>query len=133
VVQGWFEKDLVWLKPSDWYSAGHTLGACVWTPPPAATDAALEQLGQAIHKSPYHSYVVIIPRQITSRWQKLLGKICDLIFTVPFGTNEWSHQQFEPLIVAIYFHSPGTNPGDSKEPRSWNEWRGLCVICCCLL
>jgi hypothetical protein len=38
------------LSPIDWFHRGHHLSTCVWTPPPAAADAALEQLAFATHK-----------------------------------------------------------------------------------
>jgi hypothetical protein len=47
-------------------------------------------------------HLVIIPRLMTALWRKLLGKICDLIFTVPIGISVWSHSQFEPLIIGLY-------------------------------
>jgi hypothetical protein len=102
-VSSWFVDQVNWLDPKGWYTSGHTTAQCVWTPPPAATDAALEQLGQSIHKQPHHTHVIIVPRLMTYRWQKLLGKICDLVFTVPLGTEAWTHSNVEPLIVGIYF------------------------------
>jgi hypothetical protein len=86
-VQSWFGGEGIWLSPNDWFTKGHRSHLCIWTPPPAAADAALEQLGQSIHKRPHHMHLVIIPRLMTFRWQKLLGKICDIVFTVPVGTE----------------------------------------------
>jgi hypothetical protein len=40
---------------------------------------------------------------MTSSWQKLLGKICDLIFTVPLGSTPWPNHHFGPLLLGIYF------------------------------
>jgi hypothetical protein len=70
--------------------------------PPAAADAALEQFGQSIHKRPHQMHLVLIPRLMTFRWRKLLGKICDLVFMVPLGTEPWGVSKYEPLIVALY-------------------------------
>ena len=109
-IHGWLGNDCAWLEPRDWFTKGHTQKCNVWCPPPAAADAALEQLGQAIHKRPYNTHVVVIPRLMTSRWRKLLGKICDLVFTVPLGTEAWSDSQFEPLVVGIYFPLCRHNP-----------------------
>ena len=102
-VHSWFGSNGHWLSATDWYHKGQRDPICIWAPPPAAADAALEQLGQAIHKRPHHAHLVLIPRLMTSRWRKLLGKICDLVFTVPLGTEGWSISQFEPLIVGCYF------------------------------
>ena len=50
----------------------------MWTPPPGAADAAVEELGKAIHKRPYTFHMMIIPRLLTSKWRKQLGKTTDL-------------------------------------------------------
>lgn len=88
-VTSWFQgkSEPCFLSPRDWYASGHTHSTCVWSPPPAAADAALEQLAFGIHKRPYSSHLVLIPRLMTARWRKLLGKICCLIFTVPLGSE----------------------------------------------
>lgn len=90
-----------WLQPKDWFHLGHLSSKCVWTPPPAAVSAALEQLALSVHKRPQHMHLVIIPRLLTMYWRKLLNKICDLVFYVPIGTDLWSTSQFEPLIVGL--------------------------------
>jgi hypothetical protein len=85
-------------------------------------DAALEQLGQSIHKRPQHTHIVIVPRLMTYCWRKLLGKICDIIITVPLGTEGWSLTNFEPLIVGIYFplcrHKPWRLKGTPRLERA---------------
>jgi hypothetical protein len=103
-VLSWFsgpDKPLI-LEPKDWFLRGHKYTTCIWEPPPAAADVALEQLAYAIHKRPQHIHVVLIPRLMTARWRKMLGKICNLVFTVPLGSDVWNHSQFEPLIVGLY-------------------------------
>jgi hypothetical protein len=92
-----------WLSPFDWYWKGHKENRCVWTPPPAAADAALEQLAQAKHKRPCSEHVVLIPRLMTAYWRKQLGKICDLVVTVPLGCDVWNISQYEPLVLGISF------------------------------
>jgi hypothetical protein len=71
-------------------------------PPPAAAEAALEQLAKAIHKQPQHMHLILVPCLMTAYWHKLLGKICTLTFTVPAGTDIWSISHFEPLISGFY-------------------------------
>ena len=128
-VHSWTGHEFKWLEPNDWYREGHTLPSCLWCPAPAAADAALEQLGQAIHKRPKHAHVVIIPRLMTSRWRKLLGKICDLVFTVPLGTEGWSYSQFEPLVIGVYFplcrHEPWRLRRTPLVERAERDLRGL--------
>ena len=103
-VLGWFSglESPAILEPNDWFLRGHHHSTCVWVPPPAGADVALEQLAYSIHKRPQHIHVVLIPRLLTARWRKLLGKICNLVFTVPLGADIWSTSQFEPLIVGLY-------------------------------
>jgi hypothetical protein len=50
----WFQgdKEPLILKPEDWFTQGHTYSTCIWLPPPAAADMALEQLAFSIHKKP---------------------------------------------------------------------------------
>ncbi len=97
-VDSWFGsfEPCKWLSPEDWYHEGHFANRCVWTPAPAAGGAALEQLAKVVHKRPQHAHVVIIPCLMTALWRRTLSKICDLIFTVPIGSDLWSLSQHEP-------------------------------------
>jgi hypothetical protein len=102
-VQSWWgSQPLTWLQPFDWFYLGHQLGSFAWAPPPAAADVCLEQVATAIHKRPHSTRLILIPRLLTAAWCKLLGKVCDLLFTVPLGSTPWSHTLFEPLIVGLY-------------------------------
>lgn len=93
-----------WMTPCDWYRSRRDSCPLVWCPAPAAADACLDQLGKCIHMRPHQTtHVVIIPRLMTSRWRKTLGKICDLVLTVPLGVEFWPLTHFEPIIVGIAF------------------------------
>jgi hypothetical protein len=104
-VESWFQllSMMNWLEPKDWFHKGHLSDNCIWTPPPAAAEAALEQLGKSIHKRPQHTHLVLCPRLMTAHWRKVLGKICDLVFTIPLGVECWSLTQYEPLIAGLCF------------------------------
>jgi hypothetical protein len=103
-VQSWYpDHHPNWLSPDAWYDQGQTCNHCIWTPPPAAADAALELLARSKHKRPYHQHIMLIPRLLTSHWRKLLSKVCDLVFTVPVGTDVWPRSHHEPLLVGIAF------------------------------
>lgn len=146
-IESWTSTDglpTLFLSPIDWYTAGHTASRAIWTPPPAAADAALAELAKAIHKRPHHSHIIVIPRLMTSRWRRLFGKLCDLQFTIPLGCPFWTHSQFEPLVVGVVFpfirHRPwrlrGTPFMDrlarqlSTMPPSDHSWGGhiLCQL-----
>jgi len=90
------------LSPNDWYTKGHKHSTCIWIPPPAAADVALEQMALSIHKRPKHIHLILVPRLFTSRWRKYLGKVCSLTFTIPLGSDVWNSSNFEPLIAGIY-------------------------------
>ncbi len=103
-IESWFGSlgEYHLLHPVDWYHFAHIKERCVWNPAPAAAEAALEQLAKLPHKRPHHMHLVLIPRVMTALWRKMLGKICDLIFTVPVGMDVWSYSQHEPLIVGLF-------------------------------
>jgi len=83
-------------------------GNYLWTPPPAAADAAVEQLCRNFHLHEDSCHIVLIPRLMTARWIKQLGKVADIIVTMPFDNVVWSYlSEYEPLIlfVVLPFHS----------------------------
>ena len=105
--EGWFEeghgitggekdKHGVWI-PS--HEKGGNLH--LWPPPPAAADAALEELLKARHKRTDTFHVVAIPRLASPRWRRLFNKVCDFTFAVPAGTSFWPSHMHEPLWVGI--------------------------------
>lgn len=104
-VNGWFWHDPkpTWLTPEGWYHEGHVTDYSVWTPAPAAAEAAIEQLAKSTHKRPHLNHLVLIPRLLTATWRRMLVKICDIVFTVPLGADCWPHSHFEPLIVGLHF------------------------------
>jgi hypothetical protein len=63
-----------WLTPEHCFDIGQTHDQCIWTPPPAAADVAIELVAKAKHKRPSHFHVILVPRLLTSRWRKLMSK-----------------------------------------------------------
>ena len=106
-VSSWATEDqcpLTYLNPLDWFTGtGHSSQRSVWTPPPAAADAALSELARAVHKRPHLSHIILIPRLMTYHWRRLFGKLCNLQFTIPLGCPFWPVSSFEPLIVGVVF------------------------------
>jgi hypothetical protein len=99
------------LSPTEWVAAHSSGGTSyVWSPPPAAAAAAIEWLGQYIHKRPDSVHIIVIPRLMTSSWRKRLAKTSDLLFTTPVGNQVWSSDEHEPPICALCLplsqHSP---------------------------
>ena len=79
-IKTWWlkEEELNQLSPEGWYSEVFEKGNYLWTPPPAASDAALEQLCRNFHLHHCNFHIVCIPRLMTSRWRRQLLKVCDL-------------------------------------------------------
>jgi len=72
---GWVGNDVEVLEPSHWPRIHGSHGTYVWSPPPAAAPAALEWLGELVHKRPTWVRVIVIPRLLTALWRKELGKL----------------------------------------------------------
>jgi hypothetical protein len=101
VESWWPDSSLEWLSPNDWFTPRHS-GNFVWTPPPAAADAALEPLCQAQLKRPTSTaHLFIVPRLMTCRWRKKLLKACTFAFYVPACFDIWDKSQHEPLMIAV--------------------------------
>jgi hypothetical protein len=120
-VRSWTEIDtLEPLTPEGWFDEGHGITGgdldnhgvwipnhCpanklfLWAPPPAAADAALEELLVSRHKRTDLFHVVLVPRLMTPRWRRLFNKVCDFTAVVPPGVSFWPSNMFEPLWVGI--------------------------------
>lgn len=122
----WIPKQgtLVPLLLKDWFYKGYGLGEgpanldniwmpsplpasqliFLWSPPPAAGDAAIEQLSLSRHKCPGLAHIFICPRLMTHLWWKRLFKHADLVFTLPTGHRSivWSTDMHEPLVLGIF-------------------------------
>jgi hypothetical protein len=53
------------LTPEGWFTEGHGFGTYVWTPPPAAAEVVVEQLGHARQKRPESMQIVVVPPVMT--------------------------------------------------------------------
>ena len=104
-IKNWWlnEENVIHLPPEGWYSQVFEQGNYLWTPPPAASDAALEQICRNFHLHHCNFHIFCIPRLMTSRWRKKLLKVCDLYVEITFDETVWSRSNFEPLILAIVF------------------------------
>jgi hypothetical protein len=65
-ISSWYGSRLSprWLAPEDWFLDGHTKDFCVWSPPPAAADVALEQLAKTVHKRPHLTRLVVAEQKL---------------------------------------------------------------------
>mmetsp|Transcript_39832 Transcript_39832/g.59081 ORF Transcript_39832/g.59081 Transcript_39832/m.59081 type:complete len:207 (+) Transcript_39832:831-1451(+) len=89
------------LEPDGWYDQGFRVRNYIWTPPPAAALAALEQMCEAKHIRPEGAHIFVCPALMTYEWRKRLGRVSDVVFNVPVGCPWWGKEQQEPLIVGL--------------------------------
>ena len=84
---------------------GHRPGSFVWAPPPAIARDMFDELGSARHKRPDKAlHIVVVPRLMTALWRKHLGKMADLLITIPCSESSiWCNAQHEPVLLAICF------------------------------
>ena len=61
--------DPTFLSPEGWFLEGHGGGTYIWTPPPAAGDVVVEQLGRARLVRPEGMHIFVIPRLMTGWWR----------------------------------------------------------------
>ena len=103
-IRSWWDEargDLEALSPEGWFDEGQRDGHFLWAPPPAAADVVAEQLGEARHKRPFCTHITVVPRLMTGRWRKSLGKEADLLLEIPAGVPFWDASMHEPLILCI--------------------------------
>ena len=110
------------LSPEQWFTRGHDLdeanwevnsddmklptlkkGTFIWTPPPCAGEAAVEELRRARHKRQDSHHLFIIPRLMEPTWRKHLHKAADLILSLKPGHKAWPVHMHEPLTIAFIF------------------------------
>jgi hypothetical protein len=102
VESWWPDKSLEWLTHNNWFATPRRGGHFVWSPPPAAADAALKQLYRTQLKCPHNtSHIFIAPWLMTLRWRKKLLKACTFYFYVPACFDIWDKSQHEPLMIAV--------------------------------
>jgi hypothetical protein len=120
-IESWAGDSAEFLVPDNWLERGHdhrggsldsqgfwspriAKGTFIWTLPPAAAEAALEELRKARLKRQRSTHLIICPRLLTPEWLKQLYKACDLVLSIPAGTADyWPKEMCEPLILGFAF------------------------------
>jgi hypothetical protein len=119
-----------WLTPEGWYAGSSRIGTYVWCPPPAAADAALEQLCKFHLKLPGGvASLFIVPRLLTSRWRKRGFRVGKFSFTIPSATAVWKKGQHEPLLCIVCLplscHRPWSLRGTKLVGEMERSLRGM--------
>ena len=135
-IRGWTGDQMEYLEPNRWPAVHGGGGTYLWMPPPAAAEAAVEWIGDSIHKRSNSVHIVVVPRIMTCRWRKSLGKVGDLEIVIPCDTPVWPADMFEPLVLIIslplsrncnengswrFKNSKRVESVESTVPRMWNS------------
>jgi hypothetical protein len=121
------------LTPEGWFTTSHDFGNHIWAPPSSTCDMVVEQLGQARLKRPESAHLIIVPRLMTGRWLRHLGRGSDGYFKIQDSPDLWDLlAQFEPLLIFVCLpfvssRGPPWNTGRS----CWTNFRGLCQEWAC--
>jgi hypothetical protein len=113
------------LSPEGWFTTGHTYGNYIWAPAPSAVDVVVEQLGKAIMKQPESMHLIIVPRLMTGRWQRHLGRGTDGYFKLdcPFV---WDlKNQFEPVLIYVCLPYISCRPRLTKQGELLDKFLAL--------
>jgi hypothetical protein len=105
------------LTANDWPQTHSARGTWIWAPPPASAGAALQWMGNSIHKRLSSVHVFITPWLMTNLWRKMLNKTCDMLVELPAGPGVWKKCQHEPLILAIFLPLSRNSPWQNKGTR----------------
>jgi hypothetical protein len=103
-LQGCWPKQLGKLDimtEKDWFKHGRTSQNCIWAPAPAAAEVAAKQTGRAIHQHPSSFHMFVVPRLMTSRWRRWVGRLADFIMEPGPGCNVWGKDWHEPLLIFV--------------------------------
>ena len=104
-------------------------GIYVWSPPPAAADACLEELRKARMKRKMSTHIIVIQKLFTTNWMRQLNKIADCHFSIPPCHPFWNPNNFEPLIIAFVFPFLPFRPWQLQStPKMLFMGRKLCQV-----
>lgn len=125
-LKGWlteYLRDLnpKFLEPDEWFEDSHDFGNFVWSPPPAAGDAIVEQLAKARLKRPEALHVVVIPRLMTGCWRRHMRRGSDYVFELTQGP--WDIEEFyEPLLIFLCFPYRSHDPKHQEKRRLLDQY-----------
>ena len=131
-IKSWAGNAAEFLTPADWFERGHdhlggsrdsrgfwtpkiVKGTFIWTLPPGAAEAALEEIRKARHKRQRSTHVIVCPRLLAPEWMKQFYKASDLVLSIPAGTADyWPVDMCEPLILGLIFPFINRHPWQLK-------------------
>jgi hypothetical protein len=112
------------LSPTEWFTEGHKVGTFVWSPPPAAAEVVVEQLGFARLKRPQSMHIIVVPRLMTGRWRRHMSRGTDFYFKVDWD-DIWSlKDQFEPVLIFVCLPYLSHRPNFNRINSLLDRFRG---------
>ena len=120
--------DASFLSPEGWFDEGHGTGNYVWTPPPAAADVVVEQLGRARHKRPESMHLVVVPRVMTGLWRRHMTRGSDFYFKIDWPDIWPLKSQFEPLLIFVCLPYRSANPRLEERERLLETFRRSLLV-----
>ena len=147
-VKEWISREANFLAPEQWYTLGHDIvgwtvndggnvvpelqASCyVWAPPPAASDACMEEIRKARMKRKESLHIVLIPKLMTPFWMRQFFRIVDVHFFVPAKVNHffWGSNCHEALYVGIALPYLKYRPFQIRQtPKAVYMGRKLCKV-----
>ena len=94
----------------------------MWTPPPAAGDVVVEQLGRARLVRPEGMHIVVIPRLMMGWWRRHMTRGSDFYFKVDWSDVWGLEDQFEPLLIFVYLPYKSCSPNFGKRNSLLEEF-----------
>jgi hypothetical protein len=113
------------LTPENWYEPTRGNSTFVWTPPPAAADVVVERLRVSRHMRPNSFHIVLVPRLMTGRWRKQLGRASDVYFRLDVSSFWDLADQFEPLLMCLCLPFLPHRPRFSERQSLCQKFREL--------
>jgi hypothetical protein len=112
------------LSPTEWFTKGHSVGTFVWYPPPAAAEVVVEQLGFARLKRPESMHIVVVPRLMTGRWRRHLGRGTDFYFKVDWSDIWPLKEHYEPVLIFVCLPYRSHRPDFNRINSLLDRFRG---------
>ena len=147
-VESWAGCQPNFLRPEDWYTLGHDIsgwaqdkeglprpklkeGCHVWAPPPAASDACMEEIRKARMKRKRSLHIVLVPKLMTPLWMRQFSRIVDVYFFVPAKPDHhfWPSHCHEALYVGLALPYLNHRPFQIRQtPKAVYMGRQLCKV-----
>jgi hypothetical protein len=113
------------LKPEGWFTTGHGYGNYGWAPRAAAVEVVVEQLGKARMKRPEALHLIVVPRLMTGRWRRHLGRGTDGYFKIKDCPDTLDLSvQFKPILIFVCLPYVSSNPRLVERKQLLDEFQG---------